>query len=129
MVRAIVARAGVSFAVVAFCMAVCAIAAWLAVGLPGTRFLTADTHSALAADYGPDQHVFSLPPLDTAIIEAAQNDLGVASQVVPPGDQARLLPSLPTPSPNDAFPPNAPTQTPKPGELAIPPASRRNPAR
>src|SRR5713226_5176501 len=77
---ALIARTSASLAVVTFCVTVCGLGAWLAVGWPGTHFLSADTRSMLAADYGPDQHVLTQPPLDTTITQAAQDDVGSSPQ-------------------------------------------------
>jgi hypothetical protein len=113
-VPALVARTGVLFAVVTFCIAVSALAAWLAVERPGSELLSADTRSALAAGYGPDQHVFTQPPLDTTINQAAQNDARSSSQA-PRADSLAPLSQLPrTPVPEaGTLPLGVPRETPK----------------
>lgn len=114
MVRTIAERAGVSFAIVASCIAVCAIAAYLAVGRLDTHFLTTDTRSALVVDYGPDNHVSTLPPVDNPIIQATQNDVGAPSQAAPPGNERGPSLSLPTATPKLSSPvlPDVLTKTP-----------------
>jgi hypothetical protein len=134
LVRAIAARAGLLFCVVAFCVMVCAIATYLAVAGPGTHLLTAATRSLLIVDYGPDDHVFTLRPLDTTINQAAQNDVVVASPAAQPGNEVRPPPSLPTPTPRRDVPVSAgvPTETPlsdnRPGvtpRVTIPPTPKQ----
>ena len=117
MLAALIARTGASLAVVTFCVTVCGLGAWLAVGWPGTHFLSADTRSMLTADYGPDQHVLTQPPLDTTITQAAQDDVGSSSQAPPSGSNETLAALASTPAPDaSTLPLGRPRQTPKPGE-------------